>query len=79
MRMQRLNAVLLAVLAAVVVLQLAVTLSSPVSALDAKVGSDSATISVTTSGDGMHVYVCDGHRCYASHDGAKTFMRLKVD
>lgn len=79
MRMQRVNTILLAVTIAVVVLQLAVTFSSPVSAIDAKVGSDSATIAVTTSADGMHVYVCDGHRCYASHDGAKTFMRLKVE
>ena len=79
MKMQRLNAILLAVIAVMILVQLAMVFASPVSAIDAKVGSDSATISVTTSADGMHVYVCDGHRCYASHDGAKTFMRLKVD
>lgn len=79
MRMRHLNAVLMAMMLAVVLLHLAMTLSSPASALDAKVGSDSAAIAVTTSSDGMHVYVCDGHHCYASHDGAKTFIRLKVD
>ena len=79
MTMRRFNAVLLAVMVAVVVLQVAMTFSSPASAIDAKVGSDSATVAVATSADGMHVYVCDGHRCYASHDGAKTFLRLKVD
>ena len=79
MSMRRLNAVLLAVMVVVVILQLGMTLSSPAAAIDAKVGSDSATVAVTSSADGMHVYVCDGHRCYASHDGAKTFARLKID
>ena len=79
MNMQRANIVLLVLMIAVVILQLAMTLSTPATALDAKVGSDSATIAVSTSADGMHVYVCDGQRCYASHDGAKTFIRLKID
>jgi len=73
------NAVLLAAMVALMILQLAMSLSSPASAIDAKVGSDSATVAVTSSSDGMHVYVCDGHRCYGSHDGAKTFARLKID
>lgn len=79
MSMRRMNAVLLAVMVVIVILQLGMTLSSPASAIDAKVGSDSAAVAVTTSADGTHVYVCDGHRCYASHDGGKTFVRIKVD
>jgi photosystem II stability/assembly factor-like uncharacterized protein len=69
----------ISLLVAAVLLQLAMTLSSPVSAYDAKVGSDSATVSVATSEDGKHVYICDGQRCYASHDSGQTFARMKVD
>ena len=69
---------------AIVILGLAVltfflAVLRPVSAYDAKVVSDSATVSVATSADGMHVYICDAKRCYASHDSGKTFTRLKVE
>ncbi|HEY3174340.1 MAG TPA: hypothetical protein VGK94_01125 [Candidatus Polarisedimenticolia bacterium] len=79
MRKERLNSLLLALLIGVVVIHLAVTMASPAAALDAKVGSDSAAVAVSTSADGTHVYVCDGRRCYASHDGGNTFTHLKVN
>jgi len=79
MNKQKLNTALLGLLAAAVIVQLLVSLSAPAAAYDAKVGSDSATVSVATSSDGQHVYVCDGKRCYASHDGGATFSKLKVD
>ena len=79
MKKDRLNSLLLAVLAGAVIIHLAVSLATPVSALDAKVGSDSAAVAVSTSADGSHVYVCDGRRCYGSHDAGVTFTRLKVD
>lgn len=76
---KKIGVLALGVLAAVMLVHLAIALSTPTSAYDAKVGSDSATVSVATSHDGQHVYVCDGKRCYASHDAGKTFERLKVD
>lgn len=79
MKKDRLNSLLLALLAGAVIIHLAVTMATPASALDAKVGSDSAAVAVTTSADGTHVYVCDGRRCYGSHDAGKTFTRLNVD
>jgi len=79
MKPERIQSVLLALLAGAVIVHLAVSLATPAEALDAKVGSDSATVAVATSADGAHVYVCDGKRCYASHDGGKTFTHIKVD
>lgn len=67
-------------LAGVVLLaQVLMTVSRPASAYDAKVGSDSAIVSVATSSDGKHIYICDGQRCYQSHDSGQTFTRMKVD
>ncbi len=71
---ERIGVFTLAVLAVIVLVQLVVSLSAPVSAYDAKVGSDSATVSVATSADGQHVYVCDGKRCYGSHDGGRGYL-----
>ena len=79
MKNDRVNPILLALLTGAVLLNLALTIAAPASALDAKVGSDSAAVAVSTSADGMHVYVCDGRRCYASHDGGRTFGHLKVN
>lgn len=76
---ERLGLVALALLAIVVLVQLVMFASRPASAYDAKVGSDSATVSVATSSDGAHVYICDAKHCYASHDAGKTFSRMKVD
>ena len=75
----RLGLFALALLGVVVLAQIAPWGTRPASAYDAKTGSDSATVSVATSADGAHVYVCDAHRCYASHDAGKTFARMKVD
>ena len=75
----KLNTVLLALAAAALIANLLVMLSTPVSAIDAKVGSDSAAVAVASSADGAHVYICDGKRCYSSHDSGATFARLKVD
>lgn len=79
MKLDRIHIALIAVLALTALIQLAALLASPAVAFDAKVGSDSAAVSVSTSADGNHVYVCDGQRCYASHDAGATFVRLKVD
>lgn len=79
MTRDRLNTLVLMALACVVCIHLAVSLSAPASAYDAKGGSDSATVSVATSADGMHVYVCDTARCYASHDSGRTFTKIKMD
>jgi hypothetical protein len=76
---RRLGSVLIGLLSVAILLQLAVLMSAPAAAYDAKVGSDSATVSVATSSDGMHVYVCDGKRCYSSHDNGRTFQKMNVD
>ena len=59
--------------------QLMLATSRPAAAFDGKVGSDSAAVSVATSADGTHVYICDPKHCYASHDAGKTFLKMKVD
>ena len=79
MNKDKLNTVILLVLVAVLVANLLVALSSPASAFDAKVGSDSAAVAVSTSGDGKHVYICEPRHCYASHDSGVTFAKLKVE
>lgn len=79
MTRDRINTFVLVALACVVCIQLAASLSAPASAYDAKGGSDSATVSVATSADGAHVYICDTSRCYASHDGGRTFTKIKVN
>jgi len=76
---RRLGPVMIGLLAVVILAHLVVLMSAPAAAYDAKVGSDSATVSVATSSDGTHVYVCDGKRCYSSHDGGKTFQKMNVD
>ncbi|HKY32058.1 MAG TPA: hypothetical protein VJV23_05930 [Candidatus Polarisedimenticolia bacterium] len=75
----RLQLVVTTLLAALLAVHLVLSLSTPATAYDAKVGSDSATVAVAASADGMRVYVCDGKRCYVSADGGATFRRLKVD
>ena len=75
----KLNWLAIGALSLVVLAQLMIGTSRPASAFDGKVGSDSAAVSVATSADGMHVYICDPKHCYASHDAAKTFVKLKVD
>jgi len=79
MKKENVNSMLLALLVLAVVAHLLASLATPASAFDAKVGSDSAAVSVAASADGMHVYICDAKRCYASHDGGKLFAHMKVD
>lgn len=76
---EKLGSLVLALIAVVALVHVVMILSGPASAFDAKVGSDSAAVSVATSDDGQHVYICDGRRCYASHDTGQTFTRMKVD
>jgi len=75
----KLNWLAVGVLALIAAAQLMISSSRPAAAFDGKVGSDSAAVSIATSADGTHVYVCDPKRCYASHDSGKTFARMKVE
>ena len=75
----KLNWAALGVLALIVLAQLVLATPRSAAAFDGKVGSDSAAVSVATSADGAHVYICDPKHCFASHDAGKTFVKLKVD
>jgi len=79
MSAERFRMAVLAIVAMTAVSGLAIWFATPAVALDGKVGSDSAAIAVTTSADGQHVYICDPHKCYASHDAGVTFTKMKVE